>query len=144
VAAALPLATDPESSVQQKLAQCAHDLLIAPAFQWGKEQALAELRERKGGVRGSGQGGGGRGRGGGGGGQHQGDVGSGGGGQGSERGSERGSGVADSLGVWQICDRIAATGMLIIFTSLKSDHNLNLSLLLKASSNYPIQRSCLS
>jgi hypothetical protein len=46
VAAALPLATDPESSVQQKLAQSAHELLVTKAFQWGKEKALADKAKR--------------------------------------------------------------------------------------------------
>jgi hypothetical protein len=34
---ALPLATDPESSIQQKLAQCSFDLLIANAVTWAKQ-----------------------------------------------------------------------------------------------------------
>jgi hypothetical protein len=37
VTGALPLATDPESSIQQKLAQCSFDLLIANAVTWAKQ-----------------------------------------------------------------------------------------------------------
>lgn len=36
VTGCLPLASDPESSVQIKLAQCAYELIISPSLSWSK------------------------------------------------------------------------------------------------------------
>jgi hypothetical protein len=44
VSGALPLASDPESSVQAKLAQCTHDLLIKNALSWAAKQ---QQKQRK-------------------------------------------------------------------------------------------------